>query len=218
LAVRCAERALGPAIGDSRLAAAAAQEQAAVTWDVLDQLIATCPTDRLADTRGLAILLLTFASGGRRRNDVARLRVARLRDNRPARPDPYNAKSPTPPCLAIQLGRTKTGDVDEEGRVILVGPPVEALREWLERAGIKTGRISGDRPLGSRGGKDAHAAVDQSDRKAAVRQGRAGAGGAFRARTARRICDRGGAAGDRAAGGDAAVPAPVCPAGVEPLQ
>ena len=47
----------------------------------------------------------------------------------------------TLPCLAIQLGRTKTGDADEEGRVLLVGPPVEALREWLERADIKKGPI-----------------------------------------------------------------------------
>jgi hypothetical protein len=45
------------------------------------------------------------------------------------------------PCLAIQLGRTKTGDADEEGRVLLVGPPVEALRGWLERADITKGPI-----------------------------------------------------------------------------
>ena len=48
--------------------------------DVLDRLIATCATDRLADTRDLAILLLAFASGGRRRSEVARLRVEQLRD------------------------------------------------------------------------------------------------------------------------------------------
>ena len=46
----------------------------------------------------------------------------------------------------------------------------------------------------------------------------AGAGGVFRARTAGRIPDRGGAAGDRAAGGDATVPASLGPAGRELLQ
>jgi hypothetical protein len=46
----------------------------AVTRDVLDRLTATCKTDRLADTRDLAILLFAFASGGRRRSEVARLR------------------------------------------------------------------------------------------------------------------------------------------------
>ena len=40
----------------------------AVTRDVLDRLIATCATNRLAHTRDLAILLLAFASGGRRRS------------------------------------------------------------------------------------------------------------------------------------------------------
>jgi integrase len=100
----------------------------AVTRDVLDRLVATCATDRLADTRDLAILLLAFASGGRGRSEVAQL-------------DPRDTDSPTLPCLAIQLGRTKTGDADEEGRVLLVGPTVEALREWLERADIKKGPI-----------------------------------------------------------------------------
>ena len=113
----------------------------AVTRDVLDRLIATCASDRLADTRDLAILLLAFASGGRRRSEVARLRVEQLRNEPPAPVDPRDAGSPTLPCLAIQLGRTKTRDADEEGRELLVGPPVEALREWLERADIKKGPI-----------------------------------------------------------------------------
>src|SRR5262249_44692709 len=45
------------------------------------------------------------------------------------------------PCVAIQLGRTKTGDADDAGRVLLVGPPVEALREWLQRADISRGPV-----------------------------------------------------------------------------
>jgi hypothetical protein len=36
----------------------------------LDRLIATCAMDCLGDTRDLAILLLAFASGGRRRGEV----------------------------------------------------------------------------------------------------------------------------------------------------
>ncbi|UGA49068.1 site-specific integrase (plasmid) [Bradyrhizobium quebecense] len=113
----------------------------AVTRDVLDRLLATCSSDRLADTRDLAILLLAFASGGRRRSEVARLRVEQLTDEPPVPLDPLDPKSPTLPCVAIQLGRTKTGNADDEGRVLLVGPPVEALREWLERADISQGPI-----------------------------------------------------------------------------
>ena len=67
----------------------------AVTRDVLDRLLATCESDRLADTRDLAILLLAFASGGRRRSEVARLRVEQLSEE-PAVPlDPHDPKSPT---------------------------------------------------------------------------------------------------------------------------
>jgi integrase len=113
----------------------------AVTRDVLDRLVATCATDRLADARDLAVLLLAFASGGRRRSEVARLRVEQLSDE-PAVPlDPTDPNSPTLPCVSIQLGRTKTADADDEGRVFLVGPPVEALREWLERSDIRKGPI-----------------------------------------------------------------------------
>lgn len=113
----------------------------AVTREILDRLLATCSTDRLADTRDLAILLLAFASGGRRRSEVARLRFEQLNDE-PAVPlDPRDPTSSALPCVSIHLGRTKTGDADDEGRVFLVGPPVEALREWLERADIKGGSI-----------------------------------------------------------------------------
>jgi integrase len=113
----------------------------AVTRDVLDRLLATCRSDRLADTRDLAILLLAFASGGRRRSEVARLRVEQLSEEPPVPLDPRDPKSPTLPCVSIQLGRTKTGVANEAGRVLLVGPPVEALREWLERADISKGPI-----------------------------------------------------------------------------
>jgi integrase len=113
----------------------------AVPRNVLDRLLATCRSDRLADTRDLAILLLAFASGGRRRSEVARLRVEQISDEPAVPRDPKDPQSPTLPCVAIQLGRTKTGVADEAGRVLLVGPPVAALREWLERADIARGPI-----------------------------------------------------------------------------
>ncbi|MFN5036228.1 MULTISPECIES: site-specific integrase [Bradyrhizobium] len=113
----------------------------AVTRDVLDRLLQTCSSDRLADTRDLAILLLAFASGGRRRSEVARLRVEQLTDEPGVPLDPRDPNSPILPCVSIQLGRTKTGDADDEGRVFLVGPPVESLREWLERSAIQKGPV-----------------------------------------------------------------------------
>ncbi len=113
----------------------------AVTRDVLDRLLATCATDRLADTRDLAILLLSFASGGRRRSEVARLRVEQISDEPSVPLDPRDPKSVRLPCMSIQLGRTKTANAGDEGRVLLVGRPVEALRDWLERADVSKGPV-----------------------------------------------------------------------------
>ena len=191
----------------------------AVTRDVLDRLLATCASDRLADTRDLAILLLAFASGGRRRSEVARLRVEQLSDEPPVPLDPRDPKSPTLPCLAIQLGRTKTGDADEAGRVLLVGPPVEALREWLRTGRHQQGAdLPGHRPLGGDRGEGADAAVDQSDRQAALRAGWAGGEGVFRARVEIGVSDGGGATGRCFAGGDAAIPASIGATGGQLLQ
>ncbi|KRE11657.1 integrase [Bosea sp. Root483D1] len=113
----------------------------AVTRDILDRLIATCQTDRLADTRDLAILLVAFASGGRRRSEVARLRLEQLTLEADVPLDPDDPNSPRLPCMAIALGRTKTAQADDDARVLLIGPPVAALREWIERAAIKTGAV-----------------------------------------------------------------------------
>ena len=111
----------------------------AVTRDILDRLIATCQSDRLADTRDLAILLV--ASGGRRRSEVARLRLEQLSEEGDVPLDPDDPVSPRLTCVAIALGRTKTTQADEDARVLLIGAPVVALREWIERANIKKGAV-----------------------------------------------------------------------------
>ncbi len=117
------------------------KSQRAVTRDILDRLIATCQTDRLADTRDLAILLVAFASGGRRRSEVARLRLEQLTLEADVPLDPDDPNSPRLPCMAIALGRTKTAQAADDARVLLIGPPVAALREWIERADIKKGAV-----------------------------------------------------------------------------
>jgi integrase len=132
----------------------------ALTRDILDRLIATCATNRLADRRDLAILLLAFASGGRRRSEVAALRVEQVSEEPPAPLDPRDPKSPTLPCVALHLGRTKTGNADDEGRALLLGPPVNALREWLARAEINKGPIF--RAIDRWGGVEEKALTPQS--------------------------------------------------------
>ena len=64
-----------------------------------------------------------------------------MQDEPPVPLDPADPNSTALPCLAIRLGRTKTTVADDDGAVLLVGPPVTALKEWLERVDISKGPI-----------------------------------------------------------------------------
>ena len=96
---------------------------------------------RLVDLRDRALLLTAFASGGRRRSEVAALRVENLTDEDPVLADPSIPHSPPLPFLAIRLGRTKTTTSDDDEHVLLIGRPVTALKRWLEEANIKEGTV-----------------------------------------------------------------------------
>ena len=109
----------------------------AVTVDVLAKLLATCASDGLRDLRDRAILMVAFASGGRRRSEIAGLRVEQLTVEAPIDvPD-----GPPLPSLAIHLGRTKTTNGEEYDVVYLTGRPVEALHAWLTAAKIDKGSV-----------------------------------------------------------------------------
>ena len=109
----------------------------AVTSDVLAKLLATCATDSLRDVRDRAILMVAFASGGRRRSEIASLRVEQISVEPPIETDSG------PPLLsrAIHLGRTKTSGADHDEIVYLTGRPVEALDAWLTAAKIGSGSV-----------------------------------------------------------------------------
>ncbi|MDX0469232.1 site-specific integrase [Sinorhizobium medicae] len=113
----------------------------AVTVDILAKLLQACAGDRPVDLRDHALLLTAFASGGRRRSEVAALRVEDLADEEPVRADPSDKTSPPLPCLSIRLGRTKTTTADENEHVLLIGRPVAALKTWLAEALIKDGPV-----------------------------------------------------------------------------
>ena len=113
----------------------------AVTSDVLKALLKTCATERLADVRDRALLLTAFASGGRRRSEIAGLRFDQLVHEDGVRKDPADPESPLVPCLKIRLGRTKTTQSDSDSYVLMIGQPVDALMQWLERANIKEGPV-----------------------------------------------------------------------------
>ena len=112
----------------------------AVTGDILRRLLQACAGERLVDLRDRALLLTAFASGGRRRSEVARLRVEQLRDEEPVPADSKDNGQKLP-CLSLQLGRTKTTEADSDAYVLLIGAPVLALKTWLERAGISDGAV-----------------------------------------------------------------------------
>ncbi|WP_280171525.1 site-specific integrase [Agrobacterium pusense] len=109
----------------------------AVTGDILQMLLATCASDSLRDIRDRAILMVAFASGGRRRSEIAGLRLEQLTEEAPIEvPD-----SPPLPSLAIHLGRTKTTTGEQDDVVYLTGRPVEALTAWLTAAKIDKGSV-----------------------------------------------------------------------------
>ena len=109
----------------------------AVTGDILAKLLATCSTDSLRDVRDRAILMVAFASGGRRRSEIAGLRVEQLTVEPPIEvPDGHPL-----PSLAIHLGRTKTTSGEQDDVVYLTGLPVEALNAWLATAKIDKGSV-----------------------------------------------------------------------------
>ncbi|MEF3129693.1 site-specific integrase [Rhizobium leguminosarum] len=109
----------------------------AVTSDVLAKLLATCSTDSLRDIRDRAILMVAFASGGRRRSEVAGLRKEQLTVEPPVKAEDGSAL----PSLSIHLGRTKTSGAEKDEVVYLTGQPVEALNAWLVAAKIDGGSV-----------------------------------------------------------------------------
>ncbi len=109
----------------------------AVTGDVLAKLVATCAGKNLRDIRDRAILMVGFASGGRRRSEIAGLRTEQLITEAPVIVDDG---SPLP-SLSIYLGRTKTSGADDEEVVYLTGRPVDALNAWLVAARIESGSV-----------------------------------------------------------------------------
>lgn len=117
------------------------KSRAAVTADILGQLIATCKTDRLVDIRDKAVLLVAFASGGRRRSELCNLRVEDLIEEEPVAAEPMNPASPLLPCLSLRLGRTKTTSADDDATALLIGRPVEVLQAWLKAAAITGGPV-----------------------------------------------------------------------------
>ena len=117
------------------------KSERAITGDIVARLVDTCWLGRPQDLRDRALILTAFASGGRRRSEVASLRVEDVRVEADVAADPADPASPRLPCRRIRLGRTKTTDSDEDASAFLIGQPVAALDAWLAHAGITGGPV-----------------------------------------------------------------------------
>lgn len=101
-----------------------------LTREVLERLIATCDYT-LRGLRDRAILMLAFASGGRRRSEVTALHRADIGT------DDYAERG----LLWVRLLETKTTRKDEAPRLPLKGRAATAVMEWIRAAEITEGPL-----------------------------------------------------------------------------
>ena len=103
----------------------------ALTKDPLMAMVATCDTATLKGLRDRALLLFAFASGGRRRSEVAGADMKHLRRN--------GASSFT---FVLAHSKTNQNAVDRpENYKPIEGTAGDALQAWLSAAGIVEGAI-----------------------------------------------------------------------------
>ena len=197
----------------------ARKSPAAITRDILDRLVATCGRGRAVDLRDRALLLLAFGSGGRRRSEIARLRVEDLEEREPVIADPSLPQGERLAVLAIRLRRTKTSSTEARESVLVIGRPVDALRAWLKFSKIDTGPVF--RAIDQWGNLGAGALAPQSVNamvKRSLRRRRSRSPPILRTWPKIRLSYRSGSRGGAAARGHAAVAASLAPAGGALLQ
>jgi len=101
-------------------------QKAAITADLLKRMIATC-NDSLHGKRDRAILLVGFASGGRRRSELANLHVEDL----------VKVKG----GYLITVRASKTDQVGTGHEVPILGEAATALKKWLLASGLRSGLL-----------------------------------------------------------------------------
>jgi integrase len=106
-------------------------KKTAITRPELEAMLATCD-DTLEGLRDRALLCFGFASGGRRRSEIA---AADLRDLRKVGEDGY--------IYRLEYSKTQQAGVkaDSTPDKPILGRSAQALSAWLEVAGIREGAI-----------------------------------------------------------------------------
>lgn len=101
-----------------------------ITREVLEAVLATCDHS-LRGIRDRAVLMLGWASGGRRRSEIAGL----------MRADVDLKDYPADGVVWINLVSTKTTDQGKTPRLVLKGRAAKALAFWIEMGGINDGPL-----------------------------------------------------------------------------
>lgn len=109
-----------------------------ITRPVLEAMLATC-RDSMRDCRDRALLMTGWASGGRRRSEIADLMRADVA------PDADATKN----LMWISLLQTKTTRPGATPRLVLKGRAARALLHWIEVAEIEDGSLF--RPISKAG-------------------------------------------------------------------
>lgn len=99
------------------------QRKQAITRDILSAMLATCRTDNLIDCRDRALLLTGFASGGRRRSEIAAMQVTDLQK--------------TEQGFLLCIAQSKTDKQGKGYTVPVLGEAATALSNWLIRSGVQ---------------------------------------------------------------------------------
>jgi len=101
-------------------------KKAAITADILQKMLATCD-DSLQGVRDKAILLVGFASGGRRRSEICAMQVEDL--------------VKIDEGYLITLRSNKTDQAGNGIQVPILNDAATALKAWLVKSGIRRGSL-----------------------------------------------------------------------------
>lgn len=111
----------------ARLIGEGPRQMTAARGEVLEALLATCD-ESLAGVRDRAVLLFGWASGGRRRAEIAHAEVSDL----------HWTLQDGQRQATFTMRESKTGDTSPKP---LKGEAAEALWRWIERAGLREGPL-----------------------------------------------------------------------------
>lgn len=100
----------------------------AITKNVLENLLATCSENSLIDIRDKALLLFGWASGGRRRSEIADATIENLEET-------------VEGDFIYHISKSKTDQKGKGHDVPVKGKAAIALREWIRTSGIINGNL-----------------------------------------------------------------------------